>query len=406
MSIDTIIIGGGIAGLYYAYNMVVDKNSTVAGNKNSAATNFLILEKNDYIGGRLKTSSFNGHTIVCGAGVGRWHKDKLLKRLLKNLNIPIHKLESKKYYLLNGEIDDYKKNVKDVMAAICAYNKTHPKYRGTFKDIVIKLFDKTTFTNFVKYNGYGDFVNEDFRETIYHYGLEDNYGRMYIFSVPWSLLVNKLVEAIGGNKNIRVNCTVKKIIEQSNGLYTLYTTNDGIYKNIKKIIIATDIPFIKKIFSKNKIYNFVSGQSFSRIYAKVDASHIQIMKDKIKGYTIIESPLQKIIPIDAAAGIYMIGYNDNTNADITKNITKDKLMKMIKDAIGCPIKIINYKIFYWKVGTHFYKPYMWEKKEWPRQLYKMQNPAKRIVVVGEAFSFNQGWVEGALESVAAAFKFD
>ena len=42
------------------------------------------------------------------------------------------------------------------------------------------------------------------------------------------------------------------------------------------------------------------------------------MKRYIKGYTIGPGPLQKIIPMDASKGVYMIAYSDNANATFLK----------------------------------------------------------------------------------------
>lgn len=384
---DTIIIGGGIAGLYYAYKYLQGKS-------------FKILEKSDYIGGRLKTSIFHKHSVVCGAGVGRWYKDILLKKLLKDLNIPFKKSKSIKNFLPK-EVSAVK-FINSIIATIKKYHKLHPNYSGSFRDIILKLFDKHILDNFIRINGYGDFVNEDFRETIYHYGLEDNLN-MDIFSVPWDELVKKLINIIG-TSNIKVNCCVKKIQDIGEvGNFTIHT-NCGTYHNVKNIIIATDISFIHKIFPNNSLYKYVCGQSFSRIYAQFDVESINIMKNYIKGYTVVNGPLQKIIPMAPDAGIYMIAYNDNKNADATKNIKRQKLASLVETTIGHKVNIMDIKIFYWKIGTHYFKPYFWSISEWSKYLSRMQNPKKNIIVVGEAFSLNQGWVEGALESVEAVYK--
>ena len=59
------------------------------------------------------------------------------------------------------------------------------------------------------------------------------------------------------------------------------------------------------------------------------------------------------------------------------------------------------KIF-WKSGTHYYLP---NSKNINNDLFikKLQNPYKNIIVVGESVSKNQGWVNGALQSVENIF---
>lgn len=57
---DTIIIGSGIAGLYYAY---LNRKRKI-----------LVLESNNRVGGRIGQEKFHGVNVVYGAGVGRTKK--------------------------------------------------------------------------------------------------------------------------------------------------------------------------------------------------------------------------------------------------------------------------------------------------------------------------------------------
>ena len=90
MAYDIIIIGSGISGLYAAYNI----------KKNSPHTSFLILEKykKQWIGGRTSNESFYGSEIVTGAGFGRKTKDKLLYKLLDELDLKTYDYTIKPYY--------------------------------------------------------------------------------------------------------------------------------------------------------------------------------------------------------------------------------------------------------------------------------------------------------------------
>jgi protoporphyrinogen oxidase len=82
-----IIIGGGISGLYAAYKL-----KTL-----HPESNITILEQN-WIGGRMGSQLFEGTEVVTGAGVGRKRKDKLLIKLLNELEIPYQEFLSKHYY--------------------------------------------------------------------------------------------------------------------------------------------------------------------------------------------------------------------------------------------------------------------------------------------------------------------
>ena len=243
--------------------------------------------------------------------------------------------------------------------------------------------------------------------------MDDNTNELVGMTVPWKDLIDKLIEKIN-MKNIKCNVVVNKIINQTSEKKQLtykIITNKKEY-NCKKIYIATDIDTIKQLLNKDKIYNEIKGQPFLRVYAKFSGNSVKIMNEYVKKTTIVSTSLYRIIKI--TMDIFMVGYSDNNGAkDTMKIINKDlqkkdnkytNLTKLLKKSLGIDedidLKIDDITIFYWKNGTHYYKPLN-------RTLYKtrnefikkIQNPYKNIYVIGEVVSMNQGWTEGALESV-------
>ena len=115
--------------------------------------------------------------------------------------------------------------------------------------------------------------------------------------------------------------------------------------------------------------------------------------------------------MDPNNGVYMIAYNDNNNSIALKNhLQNTKLNRelyeiLLEKSLGIPngsLHIIAIKDFYWPIGTHYYKPLnkdLYKSRE--KFIDKAQHPEQGILVVGEALSRNQGWTEGALESVKA-----
>jgi len=71
------------------------------------------------------------------------------------------------------------------------------------------------------------------------------------------------------------------------------------------------------------------------------------------------------------------------------------IMKIFKQKV----KVLKHKLIYWENGTHYFKPLPKEFRNRDEFLDICQNPVKNVFCVGEAFSLNQGWSEGALESV-------
>jgi hypothetical protein len=149
------------------------------------------------------------------------------------------------------------------------------------------------------------------------------------------------------------------------------------------------------------------------LYAKFSQSSIPILQKYIQGFTAVPGPLQKIIPMDVTNGVYMIAYNDNKHSLLMKNNlnntkTNRKLYdKLLEQSLEIPegsLHIIGIKSYFFDVGTHYYKPLntkLYSNRE--EFINKAQHPDKGIIVVGEVVSRNQGWVEGALDSVKQVF---
>jgi hypothetical protein len=100
----------------------------------------------------------------------------------------------------------------------------------------------------------------------------------------------------------------------------------------------------------------------------------------------------------------MIAYTDNKDAKYFENYLKNKsfFCRILEKTLGLEentLKLIGIKCFYWKVGTHYYKPLNKKYKSRKDFIDKCQNPQKNVFVVGEMISRNQGWTQGALESV-------
>jgi monoamine oxidase len=85
--------------------------------------------------------------------------------------------------------------------------------------------------------------------------------------------------------------------------------------------------------------------------------------------------------------------------------------KWIKHALGIPkdmppLNIMAIRDYYWNDGTHYYSPLGDDFKTRGEFIRKAQHPMKGMLVVGEMVSRDQGWVEGALESVDAVITRD
>jgi hypothetical protein len=396
MIYDVIIIGSGISGLYAAYNI----------KKMSPDTSFLILEKykKKWIGGRTSNESFYGAEIVTGAGIGRKSKDKLLYKLLDELDLKTYEFTSTPHYSSLIQPLDLKKVMTYLRAAYKTIKGPPPSFRNFAKPIL----GEKTYNQFILTAGYSDFEEEDAYETLYAYGMEDNYLPLKAFYVPWRKMVLKLAAKIGP-AHFKFSNTASKITKtHDNPCRFIIDTEQGHKYMCNKVIVATTISGIRKLLP-NPIYKDIEGQPFLRLYGKFSKQSIPVLKEYVKECTYLPGPLQKIIPINPDSGIYMIAYNDNNNTLALKNDLDDTaqnrdfychLLEKSLGICGGSLHLISIKSFYWPIGTHYYKPLnegLYKDRD--EFIDRAQHPEKGILVIGEVVSKHQGWTEGALDSV-------
>lgn len=381
MNYDYIIIGAGIAGLYFANKLI----------ENNPKSSFIILEKSNRIGGRIYVRKFHGLNLPLGAGIGR-NKDKYLKQLLTDLGINYQVFQSKVSYFKNDI--NFSKN-KDIVN-ILQKNYIHSIHKNLdFKTYATNILGSKIYQNFIQAQGYYDFENTNTHYVLNHYGLRHNFGNDSIFYIPWQVLLTKLAEKNNIQQNIKLKSHVVNIINDNNIYRKVLLKNGTVYTG-KNIVCATNILFLQSIF-KN-IYQNIFGQSFMRIYIKTDK------KLPISNIFITFNKLQKIIPM-GKNNIYMIAYIDNTNAQYFHSLSKQNIIKEIKYSIknlfNIEVNIQSITWKYWDIGTHYYKEYMSKNKI---EKY-LQHPKDNIYVIGEVVSYkNHGWTEGALESVENIYK--
>ena len=335
-------------------------------------------------------------------GIGRYEKDVLLKKLLKELKISYNK------FTVDSQFSKVWKTRCDMVQVIKLLKSEYQKQKvnATFKKFALSKIDKKLYDCFRKSNAYSDFENEDVFEVLYHYGLDDNINGWIGMSIDWNLLLTKLSENIGVS-NIKLKCSVNKINSNSN--FEIFTNKEKYTGN--KIYIAADIDTIKKLLITpecKKIYKQIHGQPFLRIYGKFSGESKKIMNDYLEKTTIVETLLYRIIPIDKIKGVYMITYTDNIGADYVYSLIKNdknyiKLENLLKKSLGIlndfNLIIDDIVAYYWKCGTHYYEPLDKTFSSRIKFINKAQKPEKNIFVVGEAVSIQQGWVEGAVFSV-------
>jgi len=390
---DIIIVGGGIAGLYCAYRVL----------RKNPKTKILILEAESHLGGRAGGMPFHGVNILSGAGVGRKEKDKRLIALLRDLGLSPPEFPVKPHY--SDTIHPVCNLKKDIMELRRRYkSKIHRSM--TFKEFATGILGAEEYKNFVICSGYTDYENEDAYGTLYHYGFEDNYADWTAIGISWTGLIQKLVDKIG-KRNILLSHRVSKMED-----FCRVVCENGKTFDSKTVILATTIESVRRLLpganSKQSLYRQIHGQSFLRVYGQFSKESIPIMQQICPSTTVVPGPLHKIIPMNPEKGVYMIAYTDNKDSKTvdkySENTAKNRdvlcrLLEIAFDAEPRSLHLLDMKDFFWPIGTHYYSPLNGNDQDRIDFIKKAQRPMDSVFVIGEMISLNQGWVEGALESV-------
>jgi hypothetical protein len=240
--------------------------------------------------------------------------------------------------------------------------------------------------------------------------MDDNEDGWIALYIPWK----KMVDALAKKTNIQFSCNVKRIENKMGKYEEVYVldTEKGSRISCRVVVVATTITSVKRLFPKHDIYKQIHGQSFLRVYGKFSEESIPIMKELVPNKTVVPGPVHRLINMDGDKGIYMIVYTDNDGAEFfNKNKqltntakTREHYSKILDMSLGLPpgtLHLTDIIPFYWPEGTHYYQPLQGTYKNRGEFIYAAQHPMPNVYVVGEMISEQQGWVEGALESVEA-----
>lgn len=366
---NVVYVGAGIANLYHAYR---------------AKERAIFLEASDRIGGRIAWGTFEGCQIVKGAGVGRYHKDKLLLGLLEELKIPYTKFVKKTEYVQTSP-ETIKPSLKKLSKNL---QKAQP--HDDFRTYATKILGQERYKRFCEAVGYTDFESYDPKTAIEHYGFDDNTpDELTFFSFSWRLLISRLVAAVlKKNASFELNTRVTSIERKK---HIKLETERGKTYVARSVYIGTTIGTLRNLFPTHEPYRYIHPQPFLRVYAKLN-KQLPFYR-----FTVVSGVLQKIIPVAPEKHVYMVAYADNKNAiGLSKKNITEELHRLCNDNT---IQIESMRSFYWKEGTHLYLPFRHRYKTLERLRYLAQRPMDGVFVHGEVVAINQGWTDSALLTV-------
>lgn len=397
---DYVVIGAGIAGLTYSFR--------------NKSNNFVILEKNDYVGGRIKNIKWNNSFISLGGGVFLPSHSYVMD-LCRQFRIDTKKYTSV-YHLtdLKGDSPNNPLYYKDFEIIYKSLIKKYYKHKDeikklnlTFKQFLQLYFPYSVYETIINNSLYSTNFNSDpglFLENEYLFDcLKIKDSEMCFINeksdtcTGYDFLINKIVAQIGIN-NIKLNSTVTEI-KSKNDLYEVILNNDIFLT--KKIVFATDINSNIQINLDNQIkclfkniYNSIGHEPYIRIYSYHKEGHNLNNTCRSRGL------IGKTIIMNK--NILMLCYNESDKAlelnNLLKNMNKEEqietLYKLFKNHNIEITKPNDIYIQFWNIGMHFCKPN-----------FNIDNDLSilkknfNIEIIGEIVAKSHGWVESALSTI-------
>ena len=392
---DFIIVGGGLSGLYCAYQL----------NKKYPQKTILLLESDKELGGRIRSHQEKGFHVEKGAARFSETHERLI-RLLDDLDLNEDKvpIPSETSYIYKGKKCSY--DLKEKIYEIVEQSKLIPKNeldKVTLYQLCVLLFGSEEANKIQALFGYdAEFIrlNAHAALKMFHKDLLDD-PQYYILKGGLTRLIEGLRDSLGSNVEIKLGSTLTEVSERR-----ATVTIDGRSEKLSALHIICALPYLalRKIvyFQEIEEIHSVKPISLCRIYAKYPLHKGKPWFHDIQKTT-TDNYLRYIIPMSEEEGVIMY-YSDLYVADMWRNwnnVSKELLKQMIhrelrdlypdKD-IPLPLKIETY---HWKAGVHAWRPNF----DFEKISNRMIKPTKdHIYIVGEAYSKHQDWMEGCLES--------
>jgi hypothetical protein len=378
-----MILGGGIAGLYSAYQLL----------KRNPDRTLILLEKEKRLGGRIHT--YVDKQMTVDAGAGRFSKNHtLLLELLKELHLDKKIIPITSSFEV-AEPSPY--NLKFVLGKIIAFSKIDPIHDLVNLSFIhyARLVVSKEEVQFIEdsFGYYTELVVMNARDAIeLLLQLNDDF---FILKDGLSQLIDKLVQRLQLYPNVEIRYEEVLSIQQLNTQYRI-RTNKNTYTT-PYCICTLPSNVVKKIAFFRPLaplLRYITTAPLCRIYSILDNKQF---KNLPKMTT--KTPLRMIIP----SGHIVMFYSDNKYAMYWQDIYEKQgiygvnraLTYYVKELLNIDIKPKHTKVFYWHDGVGYWT--VGARKEIIAQ--QLQQPFPNFYMCGEHYSTTfQQWMEGALET--------
>jgi monoamine oxidase len=440
MIYDIVIVGGGIGGLYCAYQLLQrsQQNSTI-----------LVLEKERDVGGRVYT--YHDKYMTVEAGAGRFHDGhKRLLALIQELGLS-HKIvpitntavfapSDGRGIILNSVLDAPGAwPISDGLFDIVLGSQNIPSSGLISRVIVASKLCSAEYLRNISFVDYARTVltaeQVDFILDTFGY-----YSELVVMNALDSIALmselgpgNQFFTLRGGLSQIietlgeRIEKMGGRILKGKTVQRVEYLGSDGFsvkcLENIRpymgrKCICALPKQVVEKISFvgvgakdwKARIRRELVCAPLCRIYAKF-ARDVVWFKGMPKLTT--NNALRMIIPISEKDGVIMISYSDNKFANFWHKIEQtsgikgviDMLRRLIRLTCGIDMpRPLSVRVFYWECGVGYWGVGS-DSSRFYREMMCPAGVSVPLFLCGEHFSEeHQQWMEGALGTASSVIE--
>lgn len=413
---DIIVVGGGIAGLYQAWQRL----------KREPHLSLLLLEADSRIGGRIWTVH-NRHYTGIEFGAGRFHnKHTRFLALIRELGLDskMIPIQGNKVYISSKEKDEDQQYVEgDVLDGMI--KKILKSFQNRISRTLKNKLQNMTFLEYLM-----EVLPKDYVQLIY-----DSFGysseltdmnaydsicliRQYYFSKFFVLrggmsqvidgLVKQLEKFSGFHLRTRhrvntLNYDDSVFSVGCEGMVSMYHAPVVLMTANKELLLK--LPMFRPIYPMLRMIHTLPLCRIYAIFPKNLETNRVWFHDLSRVTT--NNMLRYIIPIDRELGIIMISYTDNrfakywnrlyTEGGVEKvNLALSKWLRKTFTTIHIP-NPTHTMVAYWEHGVAYYGVGFDSERMLP--IIRRPFPDRKLWVYGENFSEkNSQWIEGALES--------
>ena len=387
----TLIIGGGIAGLYLAEQLAKRSDA-------KRSEEVLLLEKNSYFGGRVYTFKDKAKDLQYEAGAGRIHREHTrVNALVKRFGL--------KTYSFSGD-SDYAP-IFDALQGILTHLDPAALRHHTIAELLppqhrslLRLFPYWAETHLMRADvALGVFkvdtgVMADRRADAF-YGIV---GGIDTLTTRLAAAARKL------GAELRSGQEVLDVVRLSSGQFraTVKGRPDIIADRVVFATCRCTLGTFRLIRDESFIGRLATSPLL-RIYAVYPpnpATGRTWFADMDN--VVLDSPLRFVIPINARKGLIMISYTDGADTEVWRDLEGSALQTAIQaevrrtwPALEIPEPTYLRK-HYWGGGCTYWLPGDYDVEA---EAAHALNPQPGVYVCGESISArHQAWVEGALET--------